>query len=64
MDTSTHGASDLGFDCILVHDVCATKSLTYGGVTVSAEHVQTSYLAVIDGSFATIATTEDVLSST
>lgn len=63
IDTTTRAASDLGFDCLLVHDACATKSLTFGGVTVSAQHVQTSYLAAINGSFAKVLSTNDVLST-
>jgi len=63
IDTTTRAASDLGFDCLLVSDACATKSLSFEGVTVSAEHVQTSYLAAIDGSFAKVVSTKDVLAT-
>lgn len=63
IDTSTRAASDLGFDCLLAHDACATKSLTFGDVKVPAEHVQASYLAAIDGSFARVLSVNDVLST-
>lgn len=63
IDTTTRAASDLGFDCLLVHDACATKSLTFGNVTVAAEYIQAAYLAAIDGSFAKVLSTDDVLSS-
>jgi nicotinamidase-related amidase len=63
IDSSTRAASDLGFDCLLVHDACATKSLTFAGVKVPAEHVQASYLAAINGSFARVLSVNDVLSA-
>jgi len=61
IDTTTRAASDLGFKCLLIHDACATKSLTFGNVTVPAQHVQASYLAAIDGSFAKVLSTDDML---
>lgn len=63
IDTTTRAASDLGFNCLLVHDACATKSLTFDDVTVPARHVQASYLAAIDGSFAKVLSTDEMLAN-
>jgi|SRR5680860_388158 len=52
IDTSVRAAADLGFECVLVHDACATTAQSFGGVTVSAEDVQAAFLAAIDGTFA------------
>ena len=60
VDTTTRAASDLGFDCVLAHDACATKSLSFAGVVVSAKDVQAAYLAAIDGSFAKVQTVEEL----
>ena len=54
IDTTTRAASDLGFQCVLAHDACATKSLSFGSASVCAEHVQTAFLAALDGAFARV----------
>ncbi|MFM6971979.1 MAG: cysteine hydrolase family protein [Rhodoluna sp.] len=61
IDTSVRAASDLGFKVSLVGDACATKNLTFDGLEVTAENVQAAYLAAIDGSFATVVKTENLL---
>ena len=57
---TTRAAADLGFQCVLAHDARATKSLSFGGVTVPAEHVQAAYLATLDGLFAKVLSVEAV----
>ncbi len=52
IDTTTRAAADLGFECLLVHDACATRALSFNGVSVSAENVHTSYIAALHGVFA------------
>jgi nicotinamidase-related amidase len=61
IDTTVRAANDLGFKVTLVADACATRGLEFQGVTVAAADVQTSYLAAIDGSFATVVSTEEAL---
>jgi nicotinamidase-related amidase len=61
IDTTTRAAADLGFECLLAHDACATKALTFNGVSVSAEDVQASFLAAIDGTFAQVLGTNQLL---
>lgn len=61
VDTTTRAAADLGFDCTLAHDACATLDLEFGGNTVSAADVQTAYLAGINGAFAKVVETSDLL---
>ncbi len=60
IDTSTRAAADLGFQCLLAHDACATKDLTFSGATVSAENVQTAFLAALNGLFAQVLTVEEI----
>jgi nicotinamidase-related amidase len=60
VDSSTRAAADLGFECILAHDACATRALSFGGVTVPAESVQTSFLAAINGLFAKVLSVEEI----
>jgi nicotinamidase-related amidase len=58
IDTSVRAANDFGFKVTLVGDACATLDLEFEGRTVSAADVQAAYLAAIDGSFATVVTTD------
>lgn len=61
VDTTTRAACDLEFTCRLAHDACATKALSFGDVTVPAVQVQGAYMAALDGSFAAVASTRDIL---
>jgi len=54
VDTTVRAAKDLGFECSLAHDACATKDLLFGDRRVSAEDVQTAYCAALHGSFAKV----------
>ena len=64
VDTTTRAAADLGFNCVLAHDACATRDLMFGDKNVSAEDVQTSYIAAIDGTFASVQATDTVAAAT
>jgi len=54
VDTTVRAAADLGFQCHLASDACATRDLQWGGERVSAREVQLSYLAALNGSFASV----------
>ena len=54
IDTTTRAAADLGFQCSLAHDACATRALAFNGVQVPAESVQAAYLAGLNGLFAKV----------
>lgn len=60
VDSTTRAAADLGFQCALARDACATKALTLGGATVSAENVQTAFLAALNGLFAKVLSVEEI----
>lgn len=61
VDTTTRAAADLGFACSLAHDACATRPLAFGGVQVTAEQVQVSYLAGLNGLFAKVLPAAELL---
>jgi len=63
IDTTTRAAVDLGFECVLASDACATRSLSLGDVSVSAENVQAAFLAALNGSFATVIPVEGICAS-
>ena len=60
IDTTVRAAADFGFACSLAQDACATKSLSFGGVTVPAESVQTAFLAALNGLFAKVQSVDEV----
>jgi nicotinamidase-related amidase len=63
IDTSTRAAADLGFQCVLAHDACATKALSFDGDTVSAANVQTAFLAALNGLFARVLPVDEICAS-
>lgn len=59
IDSTVRAAGELGFECLLAHDACATRALSFGGVTVPAESVQTAFLAALNGLFATVQSVDE-----
>jgi nicotinamidase-related amidase len=60
IDTTTRAAADLGFQCVLAYDACAAKSLSFGSATVSADNVQTAFIAALNGLFAQVLSVEEI----
>ena len=60
VDTGVRAAFDLGFDCRLVGDACATRDLEYDGRTVAAADVQAAYLAALGAVFAKVVNAAEV----
>lgn len=60
VDSTTRAAADLGFQCTLAHDACATRNMTFGGATVAAESVQTAFLAALNGLFAKVLSADEI----
>jgi nicotinamidase-related amidase len=54
VDTTVRAAADLGFECSLAEDGCATRSLQFSGNQVDAAQVQMAYLAALNGAFAKV----------
>ena len=59
-DTTVRAAADLGFACSLAHDACATRELSFSGVTVPAASVQAAFLAALNGLFAKVQSVEEL----
>ncbi len=60
VEAATRAASDLGFKCVLIHDACATKDLTFGGKVIKAEDVHYATLATLKN-YAKVESTEEFL---
>lgn len=54
IDTTTRAAFDRGFTCMVAHDACATRNMTFNGVEVPAGHVHAAYMAALGAVFAQV----------
>ncbi|ROS73142.1 nicotinamidase-related amidase [Curtobacterium sp. PhB130] len=54
VDSTVRAASELGFTVTVVSDACAAPDLTLGDTTVPGNLVHASFMAALDGSFATV----------
>lgn len=61
IDATTRAAKDFGFNCTLIGDACATKSLEIDGKFVNATDVHTGFLAALSSTYATIKNTDKYL---
>jgi len=59
VDSTTRAAADLGFQCLLAHDACATRALAFSGKTIPAEQVHTAFLAALNGLFARVLSVDE-----
>jgi len=61
IDTTVRAAFDLGYECIIAGDCCATKNLKYFNNEISAENVQNSFLAALNGVFSKVLKKDEVI---
>ena len=61
IDSTVRAASDLSFDCIVVHDACATKDLSFSGKLISANEVNNTFMAALHGGYAEVMSSNDLL---
>ncbi len=62
VDATTRAAFDYGSTCTLVHDACAARPLSFGGETVPAGHVQSAFLAALNGLYAKVVSAGEFIS--
>jgi nicotinamidase-related amidase len=63
VEAATRHGADLGYDIVLVDDACATRDLKHGATVVPAKAVHTAVLAAMNGTYARVVTTADVLAA-
>jgi len=61
VDATTRAACDYGFECIVAADACATRDLAFAGATVPAAMVQRAFLAALNGTYAEVTTTGEIV---
>ena len=54
IDATTRAAADLGFECTLIDDACATRDLAFKGTEISANQVQGAFMAALGAAYAKI----------
>jgi nicotinamidase-related amidase len=60
VDSTVRAAFDLGFECIVAADCCATKTLKIFDREIPAADVQRSFLAALNGTFARVMKKEEI----
>jgi nicotinamidase-related amidase len=63
VDSTTRAAAELGLAVTVVHDACAAPDLTLGDTVVPGAAVHASFMAALDGSFATVVSAEEFLAA-
>lgn len=61
IDATTRAAKDLGFNCVLIADACATKDLEISGKIVTAENVHNSFLAALNYFYSNVTNTNQYI---
>jgi nicotinamidase-related amidase len=64
IDATTRAAFDLGFNCIVAEDACATKDLSFKGKTIKASEVHSSFMAALSAPYAKVISTREIFEST
>jgi nicotinamidase-related amidase len=60
IDTTVRAAFDLGYECIVAGDCCATRELSIDNLKIAAPDVQNSFLAALNGTFARVVKKDEV----
>lgn len=61
VDASVRAAKDLGFNCTLIDDACATKDLAINNLVIESKQVHYSFLAALGYFYATVLNTSAFL---
>ena len=61
IDATTRAAKDLGNNCILLGDACATRDLEINGEKIKAIDVHHSFLATLNSTYAQVLNTNEFL---
>jgi len=61
IDATVRAAKDKGYKVTLIHDACATRALSFGRHTVSADDVHNTIMAALNNLYATLYSTREFL---
>jgi nicotinamidase-related amidase len=63
IDTTVRAAFDLGYQCEVIADACATRDLEFDGRRIAAADVQAAFMAALAMPFAKISSTDGYLAA-
>jgi nicotinamidase-related amidase len=63
IDTTVRAAFDLGYQCEVIADACATRDLEFDGRKVAAADVQAAFMAALAVPFAKVSSSDEYLAS-
>jgi nicotinamidase-related amidase len=63
IDATTRAAFDLGFNCIVAEDACATKDLVFKGSIIKAADVHASFMAALSVPYAKVVSTGEIINT-
>jgi len=61
VDATVRAAFDLGLECRIAADACATRALAYQDETIAAQQVHAAFLAALNGIYAEVLPTSLIL---
>jgi nicotinamidase-related amidase len=61
IDATTRAAFDLGFNCVVAEDACATMDLVFNNKIIQASEVHASFMAALSFPYAKVAPTRDIV---
>jgi len=61
IDATTRAAFDLGFNCVVAEDACATKDLIFKSKTIKASDVHASFMAALSAPYAKVTLTKEII---
>lgn len=63
VEATLRAAYDLGFECLVAQDACATKTLSFGEESIPARQVHLAFLAALKGTYAQVMTVDEIIVS-
>ncbi len=63
IDAITRAAYDLGYDCTIAHDACATMGLEFNGIVVPSSHVHAAFMASLGFAYAKVVSTDEFVTN-
>ena len=60
VDATTRAAFDLGYQCVVLADACATRDLEFGHVAAPAAQVQAAFMAALGAVYAEVTGVKDM----
>jgi nicotinamidase-related amidase len=63
IDATTRAAFDLGFNCVVAEDACATRDLVFKSKTIKASDVHASFMAALSDPYADVISTQEIIES-